>query len=138
MITDSIIQAAVQRLKNAASPAKIILFGSYARGDASEDSDLDFLVIEHSLQSQRAEMVRLRDVLRPMRIPVDVLVTSVEKVREWGDLPGTVLYEALHEGKVRYCENQDFLYDVARNTVKNFDSFKHRYYDYIGVRVITC
>ena len=47
-------------------------------------------------------MVRLRDVLRPMRIPVDVLVTSVEKVREWGHLPGTVLYEALHEGKVVY------------------------------------
>ena len=102
MITDSTIQTAVQRLKKAASPEKIILFGSYARGEANEDSDLDFLVIEQSLQSQRAEMVRLRDVLRPMRIPVDVLVTSAEKVREWGHLPGTVLYEALHEGKVVY------------------------------------
>ena len=102
MIPDSTIQIAVQRLRKAASPEKIILFGSYARGEANEDSDLDFLVIEHSLQSQRAEMVRLRDVLRPMRIPVDVLVTSVEKVREWGHLPGTVLYEALHEGKVVY------------------------------------
>ena len=102
MITDSTIQTVVQRLRKAASPEKIILFGSYARGEANEDSDLDFLVIERSLQSQRAEMVRLRDVLRPMRIPVDVLVTSVEKVREWGHLPGTVLYEALHEGKVVY------------------------------------
>ena len=46
-------------------------------------------------------MVRLRDVLRPMRIPGNVLVTSVEKVWEWEDLPGTV-YEALHEGKVVY------------------------------------
>ena len=42
------------------------------------------------------------DVLRPIRIPVDVLVISVEKVREWRHLPGTVLYEALHEGKVVY------------------------------------
>jgi pimeloyl-CoA synthetase len=47
-------------------------------------------------------MVRLRDVLHPMRIPVDVLVTSVEKVQEWGDLTGAVLYEALHEGNVVY------------------------------------
>jgi hypothetical protein len=47
-------------------------------------------------------MVRLRDVLRSMCIPVDVMVTSVEKVREWGDLTGTVLYEALHEGEVVY------------------------------------
>jgi predicted nucleotidyltransferase len=66
MITDSTIQTAVQRLRKAASPEKIILFGSYARGEANEDSDLDFLVIEHSLQSQRAEIVRLRDVLRPI------------------------------------------------------------------------
>ncbi len=74
------------------------MFGTYARGKANEDSNLDLLVIEHSLQSQR---VRLRDVLRPMRIPGNVLVTSVEKVWEWEDLPGTV-YEALHEGKVVY------------------------------------
>ena len=47
-------------------------------------------------------MVRLRDVLHPMRIPVDVLVTSIEKVREWGYLLGTVLCEVLHEGKVVY------------------------------------
>ena len=47
-------------------------------------------------------MVRLRDVLPLMRIPVDVLATSVEKIREWGHLPGTVLYEALHEGKIVY------------------------------------
>ena len=94
MITDSTIQTAVQRLRKAASPEKIILFGSYARGEANEDSDLDFLVIEHSLQSQRAEMVRLRDVLRPMRIPVDVPIISVENVREWEHLPGTVVYES--------------------------------------------
>ena len=102
MITESTIKEAVRRLKEAASPAKIVLFGSYARGEAHEDSDLDFLVIEYSLEKPRAEMVRLRDVLRPMRLPVDVLVTSVEKIREWGDLPGTVLYEALQDGRVVY------------------------------------
>ena len=102
MINNSLIQEAVRRLREAASPAKIILFGSYARGEAHEDSDLDFLVIEYSEPNQRAEMVRLRDVLRPLRLPVDIIVTSVNKVREWGNLPGTVLYEAIQEGKVLY------------------------------------
>jgi len=102
MITSSTIQEAAKRLKEAASPAKIILFGSYARGDASEDSDLDFLVIEYSVANPRSEMVRLRDVLRPMRLPVDIIVTSVDNIREWGDLPGTILYEAIEEGIVLY------------------------------------
>lgn len=102
MIKNSAIQEAVWRLKEAASPAKIILFGSYARGEAHEDSDLDFLVIEYSVSNPRAEMVRLRDVLRPLRIPVDIIVTSVDKVDEWGNLPGTVLYEAILEGRVVY------------------------------------
>jgi hypothetical protein len=37
-----------------------------------------------------------------MRIPVNVLVTSVEKVQEWGYLLGTVLCEVLHKEKVVY------------------------------------
>jgi len=51
MINNSAIREAVWLLKEAASPAKIILFGSYARGEAHEDSDLDFLVIEYSALS---------------------------------------------------------------------------------------
>ena len=78
----------------------VILFGSYARGDATEDSDLDLMVIEQELPNKFSEMVRLRQELRPLRIPVDVLVYSQDYVDEWGHLPGTALYWALHEGKV--------------------------------------
>ena len=41
-----------------------MLFGSYARGDAREDSDLDLLVIEPRVDDRAKEMVRLRRVLR--------------------------------------------------------------------------
>ena len=102
MISEEHIQEAVRLLKEAASPVKIILFGSYARGDISEDSDLDFLVVEKELKARRMEMVRLSDVLRPLRIPVDVLVASEKIFNEWADTPGTVLYEAAKEGKVLY------------------------------------
>jgi hypothetical protein len=44
-------------------------------------------------------MVRLRRLLRPLRIPVDVLVFSSEEVARWGDQPGSALYWALREGK---------------------------------------
>lgn len=63
----------------AAKPARVILFGSYARGDAGDASDLDFLVVEPTLQDKFHEMVRLRQVLRPLNVPVDVW--SVHKQR---------------------------------------------------------
>lgn len=100
MISQQTINAAVQLLVAAAHPTKIVLFGSYARNEANEDSDLDFLVIVPTLTNKRQEMVRLRHVLRPLQIPVDVLVASKREVEEWGHLPSTALYWALTEGKV--------------------------------------
>ena len=94
------ITKAVDMLLKAAPGATVILFGSYARGRAGPESDLDFLVVEPEVKAVRAEMVRLRDVLRPLRIPVDVLVTDAETFRKWSDTPGTVLYEAAKEGQI--------------------------------------
>lgn len=48
-------------------------------------------------------MVRLRGLLRPLRVLADVLVYSEEQVDEWGSIPGTVLFEALNEGRVLYA-----------------------------------
>jgi uncharacterized protein len=44
-ITPEKVQAVVQRLIKIGRPKKIILFGSYVRGDATRDSDLDVLVV---------------------------------------------------------------------------------------------
>jgi len=100
MVTGEKIAAAVRILEEAARPARIVLFGSYARGDAHEDSDLDFLVIEPKVEDRAAEMVRLRRLLRPLRVPADILVYSTEEVERWGNQPGSALYWALREGKV--------------------------------------
>jgi uncharacterized protein len=100
MLDQRLIQEAVQRLLEA-SPAgsQVILFGSYARGNPREDSDLDFLVVEPQLASRREEMVRLRQVLRPMGIPVDVLVVSRQAFDSWKDIPNNVVFEAARQGR---------------------------------------
>ena len=100
MISKEAIAQAVRILVDAAHPVKIILFGSYARGDARHDSDLDLLVIERGLTNTRAEMVVLRNVIRPLRIPVDIIVVSEEEFRDWAHLNGTVLHWAASEGRV--------------------------------------
>jgi len=81
---------------------KVILFGSYARGDANDESDVDLMVVERHVGSKVDEIVRLRKLLRPLRLPIDVMVVSEQDVNNWGALPGTALYWALKEGEVLY------------------------------------
>ncbi|MEW6358272.1 MAG: nucleotidyltransferase domain-containing protein [Planctomycetota bacterium] len=104
MISEQTIKEATKRLVSAAKPRKIYLFGSYARGDAREKSDLDFLVVERSVKGRRREMVRLHDAIRPMRIPADILVASESAFEEWADVPGTVMHKARTEGRLLYEE----------------------------------
>lgn len=102
VISEGKILEAARLLHEAARPAKVILFGSYARGDADEDSDLDFIVIEPEVENAGIEMVRLHKALRPIRVPADVLVYSeaeAEKRRNWSTSP---LYWAFREGRLMH------------------------------------
>jgi predicted nucleotidyltransferase len=97
---DTLIAEAGRRLANAAPDAKVILFGSHARGEAQPDSDLDLLVIEPDVKSRRAEFVRLRKELRGLEVAIDLILVTAAQVEEWGHFEGTMLNEALNEGRV--------------------------------------
>ncbi len=101
MIDDAVIAKAGRTLAaSASSPARVVLFGSRARGEHRADSDLDFLVIEERVNSKLAEMVRLRASLPPLGVPVDVVVVSREEADRRGRRPGTLVHRALGEGRV--------------------------------------
>lgn len=100
--TDSLITEIVKRLVASAHPRKVILFGSYARGNPGPDSDIDILVIEDTVQSRFKEMVRLRRTLRGIPIPIDVLVISKEEFEARAQVPSTVYYWVNREGRVLY------------------------------------
>ena len=100
MIADDLIDEAALRITEAAPGARVILFGSQARGEAGPDSDVDLLVVEPSVDDRFAEIVRLQRVLAPLRLPADVVVVSEAHVAEWGDVRNTMLHDALREGRV--------------------------------------
>jgi predicted nucleotidyltransferase len=102
MLTDTILNAVVKRIIEAAKPSRVVLFGSYARGDADAGSDLDLLVIEPEVKNRGEEMVRLRAAVGRIGAGVDLLVYSEEEAAQRGQVPGTVVYWALKEGKVLY------------------------------------
>lgn len=97
---DDIERAGRILAETARSPARVILFGSHARGEAGPESDLDFLVVERELPDRRGERVRLRMALDGFRVPIDVVVVSERHVDEWGEVEGTMLHSALREGRV--------------------------------------
>ena len=100
-IPDTLIREAARRLGEAArKPARVILFGSYARGEADPESDLDFLVVQRDGVSHRREIVRLQDVLSPLRVPAEVLVSHEEAGRP--ERAGDAVRDALAEGVVLY------------------------------------
>ncbi len=100
MFSDGLIQEAGRRILGAAPPgSRVILFGSHARGDAGERSDLDFLVIEPSVTDGGRESVRLHRTLKGLGVFADIIVVSEESVREWREVYGTVIHAALGEGR---------------------------------------
>ena len=92
----------VAHIRKLAEPEMIILFGSYARGLAGPDSDVDLLVVMPVQDSRRQQTVAIRTALSGMGLAKDVIVVTPEEVERYGNLVGTVIRPALHEGKVLY------------------------------------
>lgn len=100
MIDEAVIHEAARRLAEAAPSARVILFGSAARGDAGLHSDLDFLVVSPDAGDEAEESIRLRRTLRGLRVPADVIVVSRGYAEDWQDVRGSLVHAALAEGRV--------------------------------------
>ena len=96
------LPAAVQRIAQALQPEKIILFGSYAYGTPTPDSDVDLLLIMKTMASQVERSLAVARLLRPRVFPVDILVRTpdeIERALRSGDF---FIQEILSRGRVLY------------------------------------
>lgn len=102
------IREMAQRIAHASDPQKIILFGSYARGDATEQSDVDFLVIQETDLPRPRRSVPLYSALRNYPQAVDIVVYTPAEIEEYADLPASFVQRAQREGKVVYEKERDW------------------------------
>lgn len=96
------IQTMVQRIVDHVHPRRIILFGSYARGNPDVDSDVDLLVVLPKDGSKRRTAVAIYRLLAGMGVPKDVIVVTPEEIEKYRNVPGTIIQPAMREGKVVY------------------------------------
>lgn len=60
-------------------PERVILFGSYAYGNPTEDSDLDICVVKKSYSSLIEEKRKIREALKGVRMSKDILVPKLDE-----------------------------------------------------------
>jgi predicted nucleotidyltransferase len=102
ILISEVIDDAVRQLVDGFNPLKIILFGSHARGDASPDGDLDFLVVMPNGTDRRATAIEMHRRLSDLDLPKDILVTTPQEISVRGNLIGAALRLALCEGELLY------------------------------------
>lgn len=101
-VAEGLLQKIVRRMLEVSQPDRIILFGSAARGQMTADSDIDLLVLESSPDEPRQESVRLRNALRGLGYPFDVMVMATERFEETKEIIGGLAYPANKYGRVIY------------------------------------
>ena len=92
----------VERLKPL-NPDKIIMFGSYAYGTPTEDSDVDLFLVKDSGENDNYEavaMMQLRDLTRKYHIGFDILSASNSFIQNREDPFYKV--DILQKGRVIY------------------------------------
>ena len=95
----AILDAARRAAEAASCPAEVLLFGSYARGDAETGSDLDLMVIEDQIDDKTAEYLKIHRAVGSMGVGVDIVVISREDFERRRQVPGTIPYWAAREGR---------------------------------------
>jgi uncharacterized protein len=104
--TKAFLKEITDKIVEAVSPRKIVLFGSFARGDENADSDLDLLVIQDTPfvpeGSRLKEMGMLWRLLADIKIPKDILIYTPDEVARWRNSLNHIIPTALREGTVLY------------------------------------
>jgi len=97
------IDLVLKKIVSFYNPQMVYLFGSQARKDANENSDIDFLIIEETNKPKRLRALDFRKELRGQNYyPVDILVYTPQEFKDECQIKGTMAYHIKEEGKILY------------------------------------
>jgi len=102
--TQEKVDLAVKTAVEIAQPSRVILFGSWARGEAQWDSDLDLAVLmPDSAEPELGEIRRaLRRKLDEVPMSIDLVMTTEEFANRFRGEINPIYYRILRDGQVAY------------------------------------
>ena len=104
---EAMVERVVDAIVATVQPERIVLFGSAARGEMHENSDLDFLVVKEGCEGARRRTTgRIYGELPADRRPVDIVLASQAEVELNRSKPHFVIGPALKEGRIVYDVNR--------------------------------
>ena len=105
---DQLIARIAERIGREYKPQKVILFGSYARGKPTEDSDIDLFIVKDTDARMVDRFVEVKRLIYDpqLRIPVSPLVYTPQELEERLDMGDDFVEEIMSEGKVPYEEKR--------------------------------
>ena len=97
-------QVILDRIVEYCKPDKVILFGSFARGDQRNDSDIDLLIVK---KSDKKRPFRIKEVFEAIRglnreHPLDPIVYTPEEINKRIFMGDYFVKRIMEEGKVIY------------------------------------
>ncbi len=102
-VNEELLQTITTRITEAIRPQKIILFGSWARGERDPHSDIDLLIIQESSLPRPQRYAQVRRLFWGMGLPMDILVYTPEEFARYQSVPGSFTHTVAREGKVLYA-----------------------------------
>ena len=101
---EELLQTITTRIAEAIRPQRIILFGSWARGERDPHSDIDLLIIQESDLPRTQRYAQVRRLFWGMGLPMDILVYTPEEFARYQSVLGSFTNTVAREGRVLYAE----------------------------------
>lgn len=104
MFDYSKVDTAVERIINHANPKMIIIFGSVARREARDDSDLDILVVFDEVVDQKRMYYDLSGLFIGLKLPFDLIIMNYDDFNHYKENNQSFTYEIVSTGEVVYAQ----------------------------------
>ena len=107
MVVMANIEEVAKHIGSNANAEAVILFGSYARGNANENSDVDFLVIAESKLPRFKRSRELYKLFKPYPFGMDILVYTPAEIERGRKISQSFVSMVLREGKTVYAKGRN-------------------------------